>query len=62
MKKILHLPTWTSNNWIHHRNGGNIPDLEKRTMIARLKATIKMKLSTDEVPRTTGDHLNPHNE
>ena len=31
VKKILHLPTWTSNNWIHHRNGGNIPDLEKRT-------------------------------
>ena len=28
VKRILHLLTWTSNNWIH-RNGGNIPDLEK---------------------------------
>ena len=62
VKRILHLPTWTSNNWFHHRNGGNIPDLEKRTMITRLKATTKMKLSTDEAARTIGDQLNPHNE
>ena len=62
MKRILHLPTWTSNNWIHHRNGGNIPDLEKRTMITRLKATTKMKLLTDKAARITGDQLNPHSE
>ena len=58
VKKILHLPTWTSNNWIHHRNGGNIPDLEKQTMISRLKGTTKMKLSIDEIAGTTGDHIN----
>ena len=62
VKRILHLPTWTSNNWIHHRNGGNIPDLEKRTMITRLKATTKMKLLTDKAARITGDQLNPHSE
>ena len=62
VKRILHLLTWTSNNWIHHRNGGNIPDLEKRKMITRLKATTKMKLSTDEATRTIGDQHNPHNE
>ena len=27
VKKILHLPTWTSTSWIHHRNGCNIADL-----------------------------------
>ena len=26
VKKILHLPTWVSNAWIHHREGCNITD------------------------------------
>ena len=40
---ILHLPTWTSTAWIHHRNGANIPDLVSTTMISRVKAARKMK-------------------
>ena len=31
-------------------------------MITRLKATTKVKLSTDEAARTIGDQHNPHNE
>ena len=62
VKRILHLPTCTSNNWIHHRNGGNIPDLAKRTMITQLKATTKMKMLTDKAARITGNQLNPHSE
>ena len=62
VKKILHLPTWVSNNWIHHRNGGNIPDLVTATMITRHKATAKMKTSEDAASRHTGDQIHPMNE
>ena len=27
IKRIWHLPTWTSTAWIHHRSGCNILDL-----------------------------------
>ena len=62
VKKILHLPTWTSTSWIHHRNGCNIPDLVASTMITRINATLKMKTSTDAIVQQTGDVLTPLNE
>lgn len=62
VKKILHLPTWVSNNWIHHRNGSNIPDLVTATVITRNKATAKMKTSKDATSRHTGDQIHPLNE
>ena len=62
VKKILHLPTWVSNNWIHQRNGGNIPDLVTATMITRHKTTAKMKTSEDTASRHTGDQIHPMNE
>lgn len=62
VKGILHLPTWTSTAWIHHRNGANIPDLTTTTMISRCKATRKMKVSTDPVARATADELEPLDE
>ena len=62
LKKILDLPTWVSNNWIHHRNGSNIPDLVTATMITRNKATAKIKTSTDATSRHTGDQIHPLNE
>ena len=35
VKRILHLPSWTSSDWLHHRHGPNIPDLLVTTMTAR---------------------------
>lgn len=61
VKKILHLPTWTSAAWIHHRNGFNIPDLVTSNMISN-KATLKMKISTDVTAQLTGDELTLLNE
>ena len=46
VKKILHLPTWTSTAWIHHRNGFNIPNLVTTNMISNKEneiSTLKMK-------------------
>ena len=62
VKKILHLATWTSTSWIHHRNGCIIPDLVASTMITRINATLKMKTSTDAIVQQTGDVLTPLNE
>ena len=58
----MHLATWTSTSWIHHRNGCNIPDLVASTMITRINATLKMKTSTDAIVQQTGDVLTPLNE
>ena len=41
VKKILHLPTWTSSNLIHHRHGANIPDLLVTTMTSWKRASQK---------------------
>ena len=62
VKTILHLPTWTSTAWIHHRNGVNIPDLVSTTMISRVKAARKMKTSTDPAASYTGDQVTPTEE
>ena len=62
VKKILHLPTWTSTSWIHHRNGCNIPDLTTIVMASRTKATTKMMTSKDAAAQFTGEQLNPTNE
>ena len=59
VKRILHLPTWTSNTCIHHRNGFNIPDLLTTTMITRAKAATKIKISKDKIAQYTGDALTP---
>ena len=59
LKRILHLTTWTSTTWIHHRNGCNIPDLLTTTMITRAKATAKIKISKDKIAQYTGDALTP---
>ena len=62
VKKILHLPTWTSTSWMHDRNGGNIPDLVTTTMISTSKASTKMKTSTDRIVRYTFDLITPLND
>ena len=62
LKKISHLPTWTSTSWIHHRNGCNIPDLTTIVIASRTKATTKMMTSKDAAAQFTGEQLNPTNE
>ena len=46
VKKILHLPTWTSSNVIHHRHGANILDLLVTTMTSRKRASLKNETVT----------------
>lgn len=62
VKKILHLPTWTSTSWMYHRNGCNIPDLVTTTVVSRSKASTKMKTSTDRIVRYTGDLITALND
>ena len=62
VKAILHLPTWTPTSWIHHRSGGNIPDLATSTMVSRAKASTKMKTSSDPAARAAADKQNPIDE
>ena len=61
VKRILHLPSWTSSKWRHHRRGANIPDLLTTTMAARKRASQKMKLSTDPKSQYTGDRTDQIN-
>ena len=61
VKQILHLPSWTSSKWRHHRRGANIPDLLITTMAARKRASQKMKLSTDPRSQYTGDRTDQIN-
>ena len=62
VKQILHLPTWTSTAWIHHRNSYNILDLVTTTMISRTKSPTKMKTSEDVIAQYTGDIITPLKE
>ena len=60
VKKILHLPTWTSTSWIHHRHGCNIPDLTTTVMSSRTKASTMV--SEDNAAQFAGERINPTNE
>ena len=61
VKKILHLPTWTSSNLIQHHHGANIPDLLVTTMTSPKGASQKIKLPRDVVSQHIGDLLDPTN-
>ena len=53
-KKAIHLPEWTPNCWIHHVNGGGLPDLEELIIRLRQTAAQKMTESNDEVAKVVG--------
>ena len=57
VKRILHLPSWTSSDWLHHRHGANIPDLLVTTTTARKRASEKMKLPKDPISRYVTDQI-----
>ena len=57
MKRILHLPSWTLSDWLHHRHGVNIPDLLVTTMTARKQASEKMKSPKDPISRYVADQI-----
>ena len=61
VKEILHLPTWVSTDWIHHRHGANIPNLLRIAMLSRKKASEEIKKSDDPIARTVGDRIDPLN-
>ena len=57
VKRILHLPSWTSSDWLHHHHGANIPDILVTTMTVRKRASEKMKLSKDPISRYVADQI-----
>ena len=61
VKEILHLPTWVSTEWMHHRHGGNIPNLMTLAKLSEKKASKKMKKSEDSIAWTIGDRIDPLN-
>ena len=48
-KKILHLPEWTPDCWIHLKAGGDLRNLIESILKMRKKASEKMVLSNDKV-------------
>ena len=59
VKKILPLPKWTSNTWVHHRDVTT--DFVISTASSRSTRTNKMKMSQDKIFQSTGDILQPTN-
>ena len=65
MKEILHLPPWTSTDWIHSKDGLGLIELQSTVTIARKKANEKMLRSDDAVAQAValemdlvnGEHL-----
>ena len=54
-KLVLHLPSWTSTQWIHCRKGRNIPGLLQK------KASEKIKLDPDQIAQEIGEKIDPLN-
>ena len=49
MKEILHLPSCTSTDWIHAKDGLGLIELQSMVMIARKKASEEMLKSHGNV-------------
>lgn len=61
LKKILHLPTWKSSDLLHHRHGGNIPDILISIIASRKGTSQKMKISPDPISQYTGNQIDSIN-
>ena len=61
VKEILHLPSWTSTNWIHSKEGLGLTGMQSMVMIARKKANEKMLLSEDQSSKTIATQIDPLN-
>ena len=57
VKRILHLPEWTSTAWMHSKEGGQIPYLITKVMKSKKKATERMLEERDETVRALGNDL-----
>ena len=53
-KQILHLPEWTSDDWIHSPNGGGLGNILEVILKTRKKASEKMSTSQDLASRDVG--------
>ena len=53
-KKILHLPEWTCDDWIHSPNEGGLGNITEMILKTRKKASEKMMVSRDEASREVG--------
>ena len=60
-KEILHLPTWTSTDCLHSKEGLGLVVLQSNAMIARKKASEKMLLSNDKISEVVAPEINPVN-
>jgi len=57
VKKMLHLPEWTSDAWLHLQTGGNLNDILIAILKSRKKATEKMSVSDDRICAAIGREL-----
>ena len=56
-KKILHLPQWTPNEWVHGRFGGALHDITNLIVACRKKASENMLKSEDKIASDIGMKL-----
>ena len=57
-KKILHLPQWTPNEWVHGKFGGALHDITNLIVACRKKASDNMMRSEDKIASEIGMILN----
>jgi len=57
VKGYLHLPEWTPNSWVHHPNGGKVPDIEECIIRLRQSAATKMAGSEDPIAGIVGTRV-----
>ena len=61
MKEILHLPSWTSTDWIRSKEGLGLIELQSTVMIARKRASEKMLKSDDSLAQAVAFEIDPVN-
>ena len=57
VKSTLHMAEWTTNAWIHLKNGCDIQDLEKLVTMLRKKVVLKMNDSGDVISKVVAGRM-----
>ena len=61
VKEILHLPSWTSTDWIRSKEGLGLIELQSTVMLARKRASEKMLKSDDSLAQAVAVEIDPVN-
>ena len=60
VKEILHLPSWTSTEWTHSKDGLGLMEFQSMVVVAWKKASGKM-LPNDVISQTIATQIDPIN-